>query len=188
MDHPGARDRDARARSSGEVADGAGGVARRLLVAEAEVVDAFLLDRRRHAVDRIADDAERVLDALRLERLGDDGAAADLGGGSRDGDGLAHGGWGWRGLGPRRGGGVGRKTGRGFRARSARFDRTFADVSHRIAPVTGSVSSAMLGAELVSARSGEQASCSPTSADQFRRYGVVTVWPDLSAAGRSSGR
>src|SRR4029453_3785270 len=79
VDHARARHRDAGARPTGEVAHRAGRVARGLLVAEAEVVDPFLLDRRGDAVDGVADDAERVLDALRLERLGDDGAAADLG-------------------------------------------------------------------------------------------------------------
>ena len=78
VDHPRPADRQARARPPGQVADRARGVARRLLVVEAEVADPLPLGRRRDARDRESHHAEHVVDALLLETARDDGRAVDF--------------------------------------------------------------------------------------------------------------
>ena len=72
-------DGQARARAAGQIADGAGGVARRLLVAKAVVADSLFLRGHRHADHGEPDHAEHVVHALLLQTAGDNSCAADFG-------------------------------------------------------------------------------------------------------------
>ena len=70
--------RDAGAGAAGQIAVGPGRVGGGLLVAHADVGDAFLLRRRGDRADRKPDDPEQVIDALLLEAPRDQGSAVDF--------------------------------------------------------------------------------------------------------------
>ena len=78
VDDAGTGHDDARARAAGQVADGAGGIGRGLLVAHADIGEADLLRRLGERTDREPDDAEHVFHALFLEALRQQVGAFDL--------------------------------------------------------------------------------------------------------------
>ena len=78
MHHAGAGDDDAGAGTAGEIAVGRRRVGGALLVAHAEIGDAFLLRGRGDRGDRKADDPEQVIDALLFEAPCDQGSAVDF--------------------------------------------------------------------------------------------------------------
>ena len=76
--HAGAGHGEADAGATGHIAVGLGRVGRGLLVAHADVVDAFLLRGRGDRADRKPDDPEHMIDALLLEAPRDQGSAIDF--------------------------------------------------------------------------------------------------------------
>ena len=78
MDDAGTGHDDARAGAAGQVADGAGGIGRGLLVAHADIGQAHLLRCLGERTDREPDHAEHVLHALFLEAFRQQVGAFDL--------------------------------------------------------------------------------------------------------------
>ena len=78
MHHAGAGHRNAGAGTAGEIAVGLRRIGRALLVAHAEIGNAFLLRRRRYRGDRKPDDPEQVIDALLLQAAREKRSAIDF--------------------------------------------------------------------------------------------------------------
>jgi hypothetical protein len=78
VNHARAGNAEADSGATRQIANGRGGVAGGLLIAEAEELDALALGVHCNGDNRDADDPEHVLDALLLERLGDDLRASNL--------------------------------------------------------------------------------------------------------------